>query len=270
MVDDKTSLSNTEPVQPSFTISCSLHNLVDVFILKTRAIGAKDKFNLKLLCLYVCLDSKECKGIKISMKSHFIFEQTLLNKPNESRLQATHLFDTKEKVLMKLHRIRDILTGLKDHLISEQEEYLRVMHIKEDNLNRIMNIIAEVQDGAPIKGEIAAKKVKLVAGSKNTIGTVVLKPIEAHDNQNITALFNQLKMINENIKSQLEKQHYVNKRSLNDSKHWTGQSLHVKRLYLNTENHPFKGIIFKMNFIVNLWMKMFLVCSRFGETKQWI
>lgn len=244
VVDDKTSLSDTGSMQPSFTIFCSLNNLVDVFILKTRAVGVKDKFNLKLVCLHVCLDSNECKGIKITLRSHFIFEKTMLDKPKKSRLHATHLFHTKEKGLVKLHRIRDILTGLKNHLISEQEEYLHAMHIKEDNLNRIMNIIDVVRDGAPIKGEIAAKKVKLVAGSKNTVGTVVLKPIEAHDNRNITALFHQLKMVNENMKSQLAKKHYVNKRSLNDSDHWSGQSIHVKRLYLNAEDHPFKGIIF--------------------------
>lgn len=245
VVDDKTSLNDTGSVQPSFTISCSLHNLVDVFILKTRAVGAKEKFHLKLVCLHVCLDSNECKGIKITLRSHFIFEKTLLNKSSDSRIQATHLFETREKFLIKLHRIRDILTGLKDHLISEQEEYLHVMHIKEDNLKRIMNIIDMVRDGASIKGEVAAKKVKLVAGSKNTVDTVVLKPIEAHDNRNITELFHQLKMVNENIKIQLAKQHYVNKRSLNNSEHWSGQSLHVKRLYLNGEDHPFKGIIFE-------------------------
>lgn len=244
LVDDKTSSNATGSVQPSFTISCSLHNLIDVFILKTKVVGAKDKFNVKLVCLHVCLDSKECKGIKITLRSHFIFEKTLLNELAESRIQGTHLFDTKENVLTKLHRIRDILTGLKDHLISEQEEYLHVMHIKEDIVHRIMNIIGMVRNGTRINGEIAANKVKLVAGSSNTVGTVVLKPIEAHDNRNITELFDQLKIVNENIKIQLAKQHYVNKRSLNDSDHWSGESLHLKRLYLNNDDHPFKGIIF--------------------------
>lgn len=237
VVDDK-----TDSDQSSFMISCGIHNLLDIFVLKTKSLS-KNKFHLKLMCLHACFESAECKGITLTVTSHLLFEKYAYPKSKNStsnRIKA-HLFDTKEKIVTKLHHIRNVLTDQRNHLISDQEEYLNGMHIKEDNLKKILYIIKVLRDGAPINGIVQATKVKFNPNSKNTVGTVALNSVSTEMNHNITTLCQHLKTVNENLKSKLAKQRYIHKRSLSEDGHWSGQTLRVKRLYLNSEQHPFQG-----------------------------
>lgn len=242
VVDDKSNGNNeVDSIQSSLLMKCDTHNLIDIFVVKTRALARK-KFHLKLMCLYVCLDPKECQGVTFSLTNRLIFEKYEAPKLNSSAVErVTNAYDTKDKVMLKLHQIRDVLTDLKNHLVSDQEQYLNAMHIKIDNLKKIMNIVKVLRDGAPIKGDVMATKITFKPNSKNFVGTVILNSESVDETRNITALSQHLKNVNENIKGLLAKQRYVIKRSLNESSHWFGKGLRVKKLFLKSAQHPFKG-----------------------------
>lgn len=238
VVDDKTN-HDGDQTNRNIVVECETHNLKDVFVVKKRSSSHKNRFRIKLMCLYVCMNSLECQGITFKLIGHNLFDEYVHEDPSKSSVREKNV-GARSNEEERLRRIRDILLDLKGHLISQREEYLKPIHKKANSLKTILKVIRLLHDGAPINGVIFANKTKLVPNTGNTVKKVILRN-QSTSQKNISTLRSELETINENIKSVLNENSQKSKRSLVSHDKWTGETLHVHRLYLKTDNHVFNG-----------------------------
>lgn len=246
VVDDKTNPYPPNGIQKQqiFSIPCSTDKLLDIFVVKTKTSDAK-KFNLNLQCVHVCSNSNDCDGITFTVTIYPLFEEQIHMERRPATSQSfVNVHGSKEKINQELHRIESILSDLKSHLVSHQEEYLRRIQSKTNSFKKILNIVSMMQSGMPMTDELVANKIRF-NNNNNTVDTIVLND-DKNINKNISTLYKEMKLINEDVLSKLPSKKQVKKRSLQTDKHWSGRFLHVKKLYLNG-NHQFKGNIFDIH-----------------------
>lgn len=242
VVDDKSNQHPPNGIQKHqlYTIPCKNNQLVDAVIIKTRS-NIANRFMLKLLFVHVCLRADGCDGPTFTITSHPLFEEQTIGVPKVSDIKPLDKINlSKDKISGELHRIEAILADLKTHLVSHQEEYLKPMKEKANNLHTMLSIFERLNEGIKIAGVLNARKVQLVHVS-NRLNVVVLIDQNTNTTQtgNISALYKKLKDINEEIRSTTSNK-AISKRSTKLTEHWTGDFMHVKRIYVNGR-HPFEG-----------------------------
>lgn len=241
IVDDKTFQHPPNGIskQQLYPISCKADQLLDAFVIKAKS-KASNPFALSLLCVYACLHENGCAAPTFSIISHPLFEEQSMGRVLPS---TTKPFDrihiSPDKIAENLHHIESILGDLKTHLVSQQEEFLKPIQSKTNNLRQIMHVIEQLNGGVRLTGDLVAKKVRLTRPG-NTVGTVVLTGGDATQSKNISTLYKEMNVINKAVHAQLSAAKAITKRSPADAGTWSGEFLHVKRLYLHGQ-HPFEG-----------------------------
>lgn len=243
-MDDKTAqIKDPAALPKNLVFECGTHNLLDIFVIRERKQTVKSKFTLKLMCLYVCMDPKECRGITFRLTVHNIFDEYVRGDQTskyDRHKAAIHSINANDH-LDKLARIQSILADLKYHLIHQQEEYLKPMQKKANSLKTILNVFHSLRQGAPISGNIVANKITFQPSTGNTLTKIILNS-QGASAKNVSTLYQQLSLLNANVKV-LDKSRHKTKRSPISSEKWSGDDLHVNKLYLNGDYHQFKGNI---------------------------
>lgn len=240
IVDDKTFEHPPNGInkQQLYPIPCKSDQLLDAFVIKTKPLAAK-QFTLTLLYVYACLHEHGCAAPTFTMISHPLFEELTIGKPMSTNKPFDKIHVTQDKIAENLHHIENILTDLKNHLVSQQEEYLKPIQSKTNNLRKIVNVIEQLSGGIRLSGDLVARKVRL-SRPGNAVGMVTLTSGDATQSKNISTLYREMKQVNETVHAQMSAARAITKRSPADAESWSGDFLHVKRLYLHGE-HPFKG-----------------------------
>lgn len=134
-----------------------------------------------------------------------------------------------DDIAAQMSRIKELLTDLRSHLISENEQFLRPMRSKIVAMKEALQMRQALQNGTigPEPISIFCSQVKMSASpNETTVDAILLNADQNHMDASIAETYQRLKKINATR----------GKRS-----NGVEETMHVRRLTILSENHPFKG-----------------------------
>lgn len=135
-----------------------------------------------------------------------------------------NIYEKKEATVQSLNHISTILLELKNHLTNQQVEFVKPIKQKVEILKNILNAFRLFHSGAPINKNANVIASKVQFNQENTVARVQL------NGESIKVMIDKLKMANLNLKSQIDVEHQIEKRSITQVPQWTGNQLHVNKL----------------------------------------
>lgn len=172
--------------------------------------------------------------INLSVRTLELFEEKIpdatVNTVNV--IKSGEVAKTSSDIALELSRIKELLLDLRSHLVSEDEQFLKPMQSKITALKEVLQMRQALQNGTigPEPISIFCSEVKVTAPTNGTkIDEVILNADANHIDARLADTYERLKKINTNPPVRA-------KRSTG-----TEETIHVRRLTIQSENHPFKG-----------------------------
>lgn len=230
--DDK----SNQPKPQLFAIPCKSEQFLDALIVEKRSKTSI----LELVCIHVCLRANGCNTPAFTISNYPLFVEYNIGRPLTSAIQSfDKIHKIYDKVIENAHHIEYILTDLRNQLISHNEEYLKPIQTKVNHLHNILSIVENINKGIQMSGDVVAKKVR-VSNMGNTMNTIVLNNNNFTGNKNISTMYKEMKTIVEAARIRNSPERTKTKRSPVAPENWSGQFIHVSRLYLRGK-HQFES-----------------------------
>lgn len=178
--------------------------------------------------------STQIGTIDITVRTLKLFEEKIpdatLNSANVMKSPDGPM--TSGDIAVELSRIKELLLDLRSHLVSENEQFLKPMQSKIAAMKEALQLRQALQTGTlgPEPISIFCSQVKIVAPNETRVDTIILNADQNHLDASLATTYERLKKINVNPPSRA-------KRS-SDAQ----ETIHVRRLTIKSENHPFKGL----------------------------
>lgn len=143
--------------------------------------------------------------------------------------------ETSANIVSEFKRIKDLLHDLRSHLISENEQFIKPMQSKIGAMKDTLRLRQALQSGTigPDPISIHCDQVKIAAPVNETkVDAVVLNAAQNPMDASIAEITERLKK----VRAQQAQQASRAKRSTVNE-----ETIHVRRLLIQSDNHPFKG-----------------------------
>ncbi|XP_055324263.1 uncharacterized protein LOC129578933 [Sitodiplosis mosellana] len=135
-----------------------------------------------------------------------------------------NIYEKKEATVVHLNHIATTLLELKSHLTNQQVEFVKPIKQKVDYLKNILDAFRLFYSGATINknANVIASSVRI--NQQNTVARIQLNA------ERIKVTMDKLKMTNLNLRSQIDVEHQIQKRSITEATRWSGNLLQVNKL----------------------------------------
>lgn len=179
--------------------------------------------------------STQSGTIDITVRTLKLFEE----KIPDATLNAANVMKsgdgtmTSGDIAVELSRIKELLLDLRGHLVSENEQFLKPMQSKITAMKEALGTRQALQSGTlgPEPISIFCSQVKITAPTETKVDAIILNADRNHMDASLANTYERLKKINVNPPSRA-------KRSTDAQ-----ETVHVRRLTIKSENHPFKGLL---------------------------
>lgn len=170
--------------------------------------------------------------INIDVRTWELFEEkvpdTTLGSPGVAKPGRIPSGD----IASELSRIKELLIDLRSHLISENEQYLKPMQDKITSMKEALRMREVLKSGTfgPEPLTIYCSELKITAPINETkIGVITLNADRNNMDAKLADTYERLKKVN--IGPSVRSKRSVDVR----------ETIHVRRLTIQSENHPFQG-----------------------------
>lgn len=139
---------------------------------------------------------------------------------------------TSDDIAVQLNRIKELLIDLRSHLISENEQFIRPMRSKIVAMKEALRMRQALQNGTigPEPISIFCSQVKMSAApNETTVDAILLNADQNHMDTSLAETYKRLMKINANPPTRAKRSNGFE------------ETIHVRRLTILSENHPFKG-----------------------------
>lgn len=228
-------------MQPHWIVNCAAENLLEIILQKTKIPDSNDVSH-KILCIYSDF-VKQNGVINFLLRTHELYVESLSITTFYLDSNTKQDITNSNQHANELDRIKNLLIGLKNHLIGQQEKYLRPMQDKLNDIKKVMKIKRLVQTGQPVSEKIICTNLKVETNSNSSIDKIIINT--SNNTKSITTMTEELRKINENSLILLNEHAARLKSAENksgDDRTWMGETLNVNKLTLKGINHLFHGL----------------------------
>lgn len=149
-------------------------------------------------------------------------------------MKSADAIKTSGDISFELNRIKELLLDLRSHLVSENEQFLKPIKNKITAMKEALRMQQALKNGTigPEPISIFCSQLKIATPNETKVDAIILNTDRNHVDVSLADTFERLKKINKSPPSRV-------KRSTG-----TEETIHVRRLTILSENHPFKGLSF--------------------------
>lgn len=147
-------------------------------------------------------------------------------------MKSADAIKTSGDISIELNRIKELLLDLRSHLLSENEQFLKPIKTKITAMKEALQMQQALKNGTigPEPISIFCSQLKIATPNETTVDAIVLNADRNHVEVSLADTFERLRKIKKSPSSRV-------KRSTD-----TEETIHVRRLTILSENHPFKGL----------------------------
>lgn len=139
-----------------------------------------------------------------------------------------NIYEKKDSIVQRLNHIATTLSDLKTHLTHQQLEFVEPIKAKVSFLKKILDVFQLFNTGAAINKNASIIASSVQVNQNNIVGKIQLNA----EINSIKDIVQKLRATNVNVRSQIDVQHQIRKRSFTETTEWTGNQLHVNKLTL--------------------------------------
>lgn len=142
-----------------------------------------------------------------------------------------------EKKYKRLNHIAEVMLDLKNHLQSEQVEYIELIQEKVVHLSKILDVFNMFYTNGAISTNMIGNIVRMKQNKENNVKNIILSNSNKSSNDFIKILSEKLKTFVLNLKNQVKNRIRINKRSIEHMNKSIEQlkSLTVNKISLKSE-----------------------------------
>lgn len=214
-------------------VNVSQTNLIGNFLEKRLTPDSK-LIASNLISIYQEPDTQN-GTINIEVRTLELFEEKLpdvtVATPNVPK--AGDVPKTSGDIAMELSRIKELLLDLRGHLISENEQFLKPMQSKIADMKEALRMRQVLKNGTfgPEPISIYTSELKITGPTNETyVNTIMLNADQNDMNASLAETYERIKKINIVPAPRAKRTVSVQ------------ETLHVRRLTVKSDNHPFKGL----------------------------